>query len=214
MPESGQPSAPIEIGAIELSAEPPAEEASRPPSRVRRVVLTSVQAVGVAGAAVLGYVGWQIGSEKNATLSTPPGIGSLRLDDSEDGRSTADYLRTALAAEVDLDKTVGAVYRETGDKNVLFFGGTGLIWRPDSNLAAAFGLMADNQGAVTGVHEVSAGPLGGTMKCGTTTSDEGALTVCGWADHGSLALAMFTNRSEPQAASLLQTMRAATQKRS
>ena len=37
--------------------------------------------------------------------------------------------------------------------------------------------------------------------------------VCGWADHGSLALAMFPGRSEGDAATLLSQIRDATQKR-
>jgi hypothetical protein len=52
------------------------------------------------------------------------------------------------------------------------------------------------------------------MKCGTTKSDDGNLTVCGWSDHGSLALAMFTNRTESDAATLLREIRNTTQKRS
>ena len=45
------------------------------------------------------------------------------------------------------------------------------------------------------------------MKCGTTKTDAGDLTVCGWADHGSLALAMFDNRSEAEAAPLMRQIR-------
>jgi hypothetical protein len=181
---------------------------------VRRILLTALLAIGLAGAAALAYAGWQIGSQKDATLTTPATIGPLHLDESEDGRSTADYLQTALAAEVDLDKVIGAVYLDGTSKNVLFLGGTGLIWTPETDLDAAFSLIADNEGAVTGVHKVDAGKLGGTMKCGTTKSDDGDLTVCGWSDHGSLALAMFTNRSESDSATLLRQVRDAAQKRS
>jgi hypothetical protein len=207
-------SRPIEIGSIDLTMEPPAEEAERSRPRVRRIVLSAVAAVALAGVGVLGYVGWQISSEKDATLTAPATIGGLRLDQSEDGTTTAEYLRTALAAEVDLDDTLGAVYLDGGNKNVLFLGGTGLIWTPESDLDSAFGLISDNEGAVTGLHSVSAGDLGGTMKCGTTKSDDGDLSVCGWADHGSLALAMFTNRPEADSATLLRQIRTATQKRS
>jgi hypothetical protein len=169
--------------------------------------------VGVAGAAALLYAGWQVSSQKDATLTAPARIGSLTLDESEDGKSTADYLQTALAAEVSLDKTVGAVYSDTTKNNVLFLGGTGLIWSPEKDLDTTFGLISDKQGAVTGLHKVDAGSLGGTMKCGTTKSDNGTLAVCGWADHGSLALAMFPNQPESAAAPLLRTIRDATQKR-
>jgi hypothetical protein len=190
------------------------DHAPRSKSKVRRIVLLSLLAVGVAGAATLVYAGWQISSQKDATLTTPATIGSLTLDQSEDGKSTADYLQTALTAEVSLDKAVGAVYADAAKNNVLFLGGTGLIWSPEKDLDTTFGLISDKQGAVTGLHKVDAGALGGTMKCGTTKSDDGDLAVCGWADHGSVALAMFPGHTASESAALLLQIRDATEKRS
>ena len=67
---------------------------------------------------------------------------------------------------------------------------------------------------MTGLHDVAAGDLGGTMKCGTTKSDDGDLAVCGWADHGSLALAMFPGRTDAEAApTLIRQIRNAAQTR-
>jgi hypothetical protein len=51
------------------------------------------------------------------------------------------------------------------------------------------------------------------MRCGSTKSDDGDLTVCGWADHGSLALALFPNRPLDDSAALLREIRSATQTR-
>ena len=204
MPESE----PLDITVLDDQEDEP----TPPRSRARRVLLGTVLAVALAVVAAVAYVGWQIGTQNDATLSTPQQIGSLSLDQTEDGKSTADYLQTALAAEIDFDHTVGAVYSATGG-NVLFFGGTTLIMNPSKDLNTAFGLISDSQGAVTGLHEVPAGRFGGTMKCGTTKSDDGELVVCGWADHGSLALAMFPGRSEDDSATLLREIRDATQKR-
>ena len=209
--------APIEIGSIELTPEPPdsPDEQPKPRSRARVVLLSGLLAVAVAGGGVLAYTGWQIVTQKDATLTPPPQVGSLRLDSSEDAKDTADYLQTAVAAEIDMDKTIGAVYTDTAGpgKDVLLFGGTTLFWTPENDLDSAFDLIDDNQGAVTDMHEVDAGKLGGTMKCGVTKSDTGNLTVCGWADHGSLALAMFNNRPESEAAPLLRQIRDATESR-
>ena len=207
-------SRPIEIGMVDLDEDPaPDPDPAKKRSRVRSIVLGALATVALAGVATLGYTAWKINSQKDATITIPAQIGALVLDESEDGRSTAEYLQTALSAEVDLDSAAGAVYREPAGRNVLFFGGSGLIWTPGSNLETAFSLISDAQGAVEGVHDVSAGELGGTMKCGTTKSDDGDLTVCGWADHGSLALGMFPNRSEPEAATLLREIRTTVQKR-
>jgi hypothetical protein len=199
---------PFPLSGDEVRAEPP------PRSRIRTIVLGALLAVGLTGASVLAWTGWQIASQKDATLSTPSAVAGLTLDTSADGASTAEYLRTALAAEVDLDAAVGAVYKGgAATQDVLFFGGTAVIWTPGDDLDSAFGLISDNQGAVTNLREVPAGKLGGTMKCGTTKTDDGPMAVCGWADHGSLALAMFPNRPAPDAAKLMVQIRDATQRR-
>ena len=209
-------SAPVEIAPEPFHLTEPAEEPQEengPRSRTRMIVLSSLLAVGLAGASVIGYAGWRISSQKDATLTVPPQVAGLNLDNSVDGAATADYLQTALSAEVDLDKAVGAVYSDTSGNNVLFFGGTALFWTPGSDLDTAFELISDDQGAVTGLHEVDAGKLGGTMKCGSTKSDGADLPVCGFADHGALALAMFPGRTVDEAAKLLLEIRAAAQTR-
>lgn len=185
-------------------------------ARVRKVALAGVLAVALASCAALGLAGYRISTQKDATLSTPDQVAGLRRDDSEGARTTAEYLRNALAAEVDVERAVGAVYSDPGyaDRTVLLFGGTTLLWTPEDDLDTAFELVSDDAGAVTGLHEVPAGDLGGTMKCGTTTSPDGDFAVCGWADHGSLALALFAARPPADAASLLRSIRAGVQTRS
>lgn len=215
-PDAGSEPKVIEVGGEPFSLTTGREEEQEQPaprSRTRTIVLSSLLAAGLAGAAVLGYSGWQIYHQKDATLSTPAEVAGLRLDTTEDGKSTADYLRTALSAEVDLDDAAGAVYDDGAGNSVLFFGGTALIWTPGSDLDTAFELISDDKGSVTGLHDVPAGKLGGTMKCGTTVTDDGKMSVCGWADHGSLALAMFPNRAENEAAKLLVQIRDASEKR-
>src|SRR4051794_28949387 len=210
-------SAPLEIAddPFPLTQSAERRRADRTPrSRTRTIVLSSLLAVGLVGASVLGYVSWRISSQKDATLTVPATVAGLRVDSSDGGRTTADYLQTALSADVDVDRAVGAVFTDGSSNNVLFFGGTTLLWTPEDDLDAAFGLVSDDQGAVTGLHEVPAGPLGGTMKCGTTKADGADMPVCGWADHGSLALAMFPGRAENDSAKLLLEIRDATQKRS
>jgi hypothetical protein len=209
-------SSPVEIAnnPFPLTASAEQEREVRAPrSRTRTIVLSALLAVGLAGASVLGYAGWRIASQKDAALTVPAKVAGLSIDSSDQGRSTADYLQTALSADVDLDRAVGAVFTDGSGKDVLFFGGTTLFWTPSDDLETAFGLVSDAQGAVTDLHDVEAGPLGGTMKCGTTKADGADMPVCGWADHGSLALAMFPGRTVDDSAKLLAAIRSASQTR-
>ncbi|GAA3947016.1 hypothetical protein Aau02nite_69080 [Amorphoplanes auranticolor] len=189
------------------------KEERKPRSRTKTIVLSAMLAVGLAGASVLGYVGWRIASQKDATLTVPANVAGFTVDSSDEGRNTAEYLQTALSADVQLDRAVGAVFTDGSANDILFFGGTTLFWTPEDDLVTAFDLVSDEQGSVTGLHDVPAGPLGGTMKCGTTKADDTDMPVCGWADHGSLALAMFPGRTVEDSAKLLSEIRSAAQTR-
>jgi hypothetical protein len=194
----------------------PAEETAAPKSkRTRNIVLGSLLALAVAGGAVAGVAGWRILQQKDAKLTTPDEVAGLRLDRSERAASTADYLRTAIGAQIDLDESMGAVYADptAADRSVLIFGGTTLLLSPERDLDSLFELLADDTGKVEALKEVDAGELGGVMKCGTSTSPEGDMPVCGWADHGSVAIAMFPGRSVDDSAGLMREIREVIQER-
>ncbi|WP_430782241.1 hypothetical protein [Actinoplanes sp. G11-F43] len=219
---AGQPAeVPFEITAddgdtaFRISDAPSDEPAEPAPNRkARTVVLGSLLAVALAGLGTVGWFGYQVNSQRHTNLATPATIGPLTLDDSEQATATSDYLQTALSAEISMDKSVGGVYTSPDERTVLFFGGTTLLWSPGSDLDSAFDLVSDDESGVSGLKEVDAGDFGGTMKCGVAKSADGDLTVCGWADHGSLALAMFADRTEAEAAPLMRELRSAIQTRS
>ncbi|TDC59047.1 hypothetical protein E1258_19440 [Micromonospora sp. KC207] len=185
-------------------------------SRRRLVVLAVVLAAGLAGVGALGVAGWRVAQQKDAELSSPATVAGLQRDDSERARSTADYLRDGLSADIDLDRSFGTVYRDPADdkRAVLVFGGTTLLWQPERDLDTLFRLMTDETGKVTGLREVPPGRLGGVMKCGTTSGEGGDFAICGWADHGSVAMAMFPGRPVESAGDLLRQMREEIQSRS
>ncbi|GIF78335.1 hypothetical protein [Asanoa siamensis] len=197
--------------------DPDEPEGPRPPlSRRRRIALVSVAAVGLAGLAAVGIWGGRIMSQQDTTLATPSSVAGLQLNNSADAASTAEDLKAAFAAGIDLKSSVGAVYTDPAatERSVLFFGGTALLWSPSKDLDTLFGLVGDESGAVEGVHEVAAGSLGGVMKCGNTAVDGGGnMAVCGWADHGATGMALFPSRSVDEAAGLMREMRDAVQTR-
>lgn len=178
-------------------------------------VLVVAAGAGIAAAITLGPSYLRILDQKDATLATPERAAGLTLDDTEPARGTADYLRTALAADLGLDNTVGGVYTDPDapSRSVIFVGGTTLLRSPEKDLDRALSLLSDEASAVTGVRSFPSGELGGVLKCGTTTADGSALTVCGWADHGSIALVLFPDRSIDDSASLLRDMRIEIQHR-
>lgn len=209
---------------IELSPEPillsnldpeKTEKRSTAGSRRRRVALGIAAVAAFAGAAAIGTAGWRVVQQKDAELAAPAQAAGFNRDDSERARSTADYLRSGFAANIDLDRSFGAVYRDPADEKrlVLIFGGATLLWQPERDLDSLFNLMTDETGAVTGLREVPAGELGGVMKCGSTTGEGGDFTVCGWADHGSVGMAMFPGRPVNTAADLFRRIRNVVQTR-
>ncbi len=184
--------------------------------RTRWIILAAAGAVLLLATAVLGPLAWRALTRDSVTLATPASLAGLSIDTSDNAKQTADYLRTAVAAKIALDTSVGAVYRDpaSADRDVLFFGGTAFIITPERQLDQALGLLNDDSGTVNGLHAVDPGPLGGSMKCGTTPGDNGStIAVCGWADNGSLAVALFPGRTIDQAAELLRQMRAGIEHR-
>ncbi len=197
-----------------LAPEKNNRKSGRAAPRRRLLVLGSLLVVGLAGASALGNTSWRMMQQKDATLDTPVQVAGLFRDDSEQARDTADYLRTGLAAAISAERSIGAVYTDpaASDRNVLLFGGTTLIWRPERALDQLFELVVDDSEAFSDPREVPAGDLGGVMKCGTIRSDE--TSICGWADHGSVAMAIFRDRDLDESAHLLREIRSAAQTRS
>ncbi|PZG10773.1 hypothetical protein C1I95_27770 [Micromonospora craterilacus] len=215
--DEGTPPVDLTDKPIELSNRAPDEATDRAAvrGRRRRVVVVLLSVLALAGIAAFGTWGWRITQQKDARITTPDTVAGLTRDDSERASSTADYLRSGLAADIQLDSSFGAVYQDPADarRSVLIFGGTTLLWQPERDLDSLFALMSDETGAVTGLRGVSAGKLGGVMRCGITSGDGGDFAVCGWADHGSVVMAMFPFRPVDESAALLREIRAAVQTR-
>lgn len=184
-------------------------------ARRRRIVWLLAAAVGIAGVGALGNAAWRVAQQQDAKVTTPTQVAGLTRDDSEQARSTADYLRNGFAADIELEQSFGAVYRDPADEGrpVLIFGGTTRLWQPERDLDSLFGLMADETGRVNGLRSYSAGRLGGVLKCGTTSGVGGEFAVCGWADHGSVVMGLFPDQPAVEAGDLLRKMREKMQTR-
>jgi hypothetical protein len=86
---------------------------------------------------------------------------------------------------------------------------TRFVQNPQRDLANRFDTLS-NRLKLGDVVDVDPGPSGGYERCARSGRDA---SVCGWADHGSLAIVVFSGRSVDDAAGLLTTIRGAVIKR-
>jgi len=199
-----------------LGAEEPAEPRPSRSRRRRLAMVGSVVGFGVLAAAIaLGPTSYAMLTQKDAVLTIPAEAAGLTLDTTDRARSAADDLKSIFTAGFSVKTSVAGVYGDpnSATRSVLFVGGTGFLANPARELTQLFSLLDDQAGRVTGVRDVDPGPLDGTMRCGTVTSDDGPMTVCGWADYGSLAMAMLPERNLDESAILMRDLRTAIQHR-
>ena len=138
--------------------------------------------------------------EYPARIDLPQTVAGLTKVDNAALNQTANQTAQQIKTATNADSAVAAYYAPSGDltKAVGLVGATGRITDPEGELDDAF----SGELAVSGAEDVDPGPLGGEMRCGTTASNGQALTVCGWADGGSLMLGIFINRSSTDSADL------------
>jgi hypothetical protein len=153
-------------------------------------------------------------AQNGATLTMPEKVGQLTRVEGPSAQTSANNLVTMLRAAIDLERSEGAIYTDDNDQIIMLFGGTALLWNPEQELDAVLNLMLDNdEEAIRGMTTVDAGPLGGVMKCAPTDDQVVVTAICGWADHGSIALAVFQGRSHEEAAKIMRELRAASLQR-
>ncbi|MEV0458855.1 hypothetical protein [Catellatospora methionotrophica] len=216
IPQYARPAVRMMPGPAPVEAE---DDAARHSKR-RRWTLTTMAVLGagaVAAAVTLGPTLIRITQQNDAKLTMPEKIGAMVRDDSPAAKDTAGYLLTALAADIELDASASGIYTDPAEgtaKSVMVFGGTTTMFSPERELDTVLKLMEDETGGVTGLKEYEPGDLGGVLKCGSADSPDGIMAVCGWADHGSLALALFPGRTPAESAPLMTTIRTTTLTRS
>jgi hypothetical protein len=144
-------------------------------------------------------------AEYPARIVLPRTLAGMTMLDDPQLTKLANDTATKLKSATNADSAVAAYYAPNGDvtRTVGLVGVTTRINNPDAELRAAFNSTL----TVSDVRDVDPGPLGGIMRCGNTSSGGTALTVCGWADGGSLAIGIFLNRSLTDSAELFRQIR-------
>jgi hypothetical protein len=131
----------------------------------------------------------------------------------DDGRQkTADALLGKVESEQWDEASYSVLYSDSRQRGATLLATTRFIYNPEKDLTARFASLTGDL-KITGDAEVDAGSLGGYKRCGTGTLNGRTVAVCGWADHGSLAVGVFGNRSVDESSTLLDTIREAVLKR-
>ncbi|WP_433051388.1 hypothetical protein [Dactylosporangium sp. CS-033363] len=187
--------------------------ASRVPLKRVAIISGSVAAAALLVSGIFyGPTVFRVLGQSDTEIKSPEQVGAFALDKSDGAQQTSEYIRDAIASKVNLDDSVGLIYRD-GKTDAILVAGTARIWKPEDTLKTAFDMVADDAGGVRDTKDVDAGSLGGTMRCGTTKVDDSDLTVCGWADNGSLGVALFSNRGVPESAKSMVELRNAVEHR-
>jgi hypothetical protein len=194
--------------------DPDPPTATSDPTRVRRrlpLIIAAALVVVLVIGAVSGYVFFRphLSGQHPASLSTPPQVAGLDLATDPFLEDAAVQMAAAMTNEIDLDDAIAAFYLDPADDQrlVLLAGGTGPLRSPSEALDDAFEEAGVGL-AISDVADVDAGPMGGTARCGETAMDEFPAAVCGWADYGSVVVAIFLNWTAAEAHALLLEIRA------
>lgn len=125
-----------------------------------------------------------------ATLTVPRGGELAGLTVLPESADATDSLEREISRQVTASDVAAFVLRDPAapDGRVLVAVATGFILTPARDLTRA---MRDlTKGSRVG--DLPPGPLGGHLRCGGLTDEDGELVVvCAWIDHGSIGIGLF-----------------------
>ena len=150
------------------------------------------------------------GSGVEVHLSTPATVAGLTLVTTADTTGIVEGMRSLLTSEAaGSGDIIAAQYNDPKDaKKIVFVAGTtGQFSDPATLISTVF---TDDTETIKqdSVHDVATGTAGGSAKCGTGSDPKVPLSVCGWADSGSLGIVFFMNRAATESEPLLGQIRA------
>jgi hypothetical protein len=176
----------------------------QPRRGVRRTVLGIL--VTLLALAATGFVLAQpILREYPARLTRPASVAGMPMLTDAYHKGLAEHVRARIAARVPDADLTAAYYASDSNpaKPVLVVAGTALSLRPGWDVDHAF--EANPQLRLTGLTRVDPGFLGGAARCGQ--APDGSLSLCAWADHGSVGIVVGYGRAILDTASLMRDIR-------
>jgi hypothetical protein len=152
-------------------------------------------------------------AEWPAKLTAPDSLAGLTKSTEPDLQQAANEIAAGIRKDVQVDDAIAAFYRDPKkeERIVAIVGGTAFLMSPKTELDEAFRSAGSGGMGIKDTRDVNAGPLGGVARCGTAEQVSGKqkvpLSICAWADHGSLVIGLFFNRSVEESAALLLQIR-------
>lgn len=185
-----------------------------PPPRPRRkrrwgrrlLAFTLLSALCCCG--VPAYFAYPAAQQYPVTAALPQTIADLDLRDTDTTRQALDRLTGQLSgtALVTSGDPFAGVYADGNGKRVTVFGSTGFRLTPESDVEDQLARLTD-EFSLTTITAYDLGVTGAHERCGVGRSGDSGVVVCAWADHGSLAAAIFTRRAEDESADLTAVLR-------
>jgi hypothetical protein len=140
-----------------------------------------------------------------------PGLSPIASVDPARRRAADQVLAKVESDQIDEQSTT-LLYADDRQRMVAVLVTTRFVKDPGRDLTDRFTKLAEPL-RLGPAKSVEAGPLGGYEQCAAGSYANKKAAVCGWADHGSLGVGVFTGRSVDDAAELLRTIRASIVKR-
>jgi hypothetical protein len=150
----------------------------------------------------------QIYDQYPASAATDATVAGLTAVEDDTADQVVNRLRGSIDTEQIDEARFSVVYRDKNKRRVTVFGTTRLVTDPNKAIDASITQLTSEL-QLADVHKVDAGPLGGQERCGTGRLDGRSISMCAWADHGSMGVGLFAGRSIESSSPTLQEIRAA-----
>ncbi len=154
------------------------------------------------------YLGKPIWEQYPVSAVLPTEVADLSLRDDEAAEELTRQLEQEIRQAHPLaEGTFAGVYTDPVGKHVMIFGTTGFRADPAADAAAEISRLT-GQYSVSDQQTMETGIRGVHQRCGIGQADGTSVVICTWADHGSLATALFDRRSMAESSALLADLRA------
>ncbi|MEV6346174.1 hypothetical protein [Actinoplanes sp. NPDC051851] len=199
---------------------PPPPQKKSPVLKIILIVVAVIVVLCIAGVAALAVFGKNELDKVQATVASasaaaekisiaePDTLGDRPKLTDEQFTSLADQMKTSLSEYPQAKNSFAAFYGEAAKKDIIGVLATeAVITDPQAELDAAFTSFGESS-AVTGRTKVDTGDLGGVAECGSTAQSGVDMAVCGWADGGSVGMALIYFKKASEVTAEFPTLRA------